>query len=569
MKGLMQDATAHAGHLFERCERYFPTKGIITATASGLEHETYGEWAERTRRLGGVLDDLGISADGRVATFGWNTARHLELYFAAPCTGRVLHTLNIRLFPEQLTYIVNHAEDEVIFVDRSLVGLLWPLLPTFTTVKHLVVMDDGKGDVPDPDGARRARLRGRCWPTADPVDFHVDDENQAASMCYTSGTTGNPKGVVYSHRSTLPAHDRGDDGRQHRGPRGATASCRSCRCSTPTPGAWPTPRVASGADLVMPGPDLSPPAIANLIEDEKVTVAAGVPTIWMGVLPELKGRDTSALRAIPCGGSAVPKALSEAYREQLGLPILQAWGMTETSPVASIGWTQVARCADRARERAGRPAPAAGPGPPGVEFRIVEPGGDRAAAVGRRDVGRAPVPRARGSPRATTTTTARPSRFTADGWLRTGDVATIDAEGYIRLVDRTKDVIKSGGEWISSVELENEIMGHPKVAEAAVIGVPSHRSGPSGRWPAWWSSRGRRSPRRRCSSSSTAEGGQVVAARRRRVHRRGAQDVGRQVLQEDPPRALRRPASCRSPADSCTAAAHYRSEKRVSTVRAG
>ena len=174
----------------------------MTATPVGVERESYGQWAERTRRLCGVLDDLGISADGRVATFAWNTARHLELYFAAPCSGRVLHTLNIRLFPEQVTYIVNHAEDEVIFVDKSLLGLLWPLVDTFTTVRHIVVMDDGMGELPTDTGGSLLHDYEALLAAASPVEWNITDENQAASMCYTSGTTGNPKGVVYSHRST-------------------------------------------------------------------------------------------------------------------------------------------------------------------------------------------------------------------------------------------------------------------------------------------------------------------------------------------------------------------------------
>src|SRR5436190_5978254 len=202
MQGLMQDVPLTVPHLFGRAEKLFFDKELVTATPVGIERTTYGDWAERTRRLGGVLDDLGVSETGRVATFAWNTARHLELYFAIPCTGRVLHTLNIRLFPEQLVYIVNHAGDEVIFVDRSLIGLLWPLVDQFETVRHIVVMDDGKGEVPSPDGGRALHDYEDLLAAAEPVEFDVRDENLAAAMAYTSGTTGNPKGVVYSHRST-------------------------------------------------------------------------------------------------------------------------------------------------------------------------------------------------------------------------------------------------------------------------------------------------------------------------------------------------------------------------------
>ncbi len=469
MQGLMQDHPLTLVHFFDRAERLFADKHVVTATATGTETRTYGEWAARTRRLGGVLDSLGISDDGRVATFGWNTANHLELYFAAPCSGRVLHTLNIRLFPEQLTYIANHAEDEVIFVDRSLAGLLWPLLPTFETVKHLVVMDDGTGDVPDevPDGMVVHDYE-ELLAAAEPVEWDVSDENRAASMCYTSGTTGNPKGVVYTHRSTY-LHTVGTM---------AADAIGASETDTILPvvpmfhaNAWGLAHsaIATGADLVMPGPNMNPKALAEMIESERVTIAAGVPTIWMGVLPELKGRDTSALRAIPCGGSAVPKALSEAYREQTGLPIFQAWGMTETSPVASAGHIK-STLRDRPEEELADLRATIGVPVCGVDLRIVDP--ETLEPV-------APDGAAQGEIQAQGAWIAReyyddprsPESFTEDGWLKTGDVATIDEHGYMRIVDRTKDVVKSGGEWISTVELENEIMGHPKVAEAAVIGV--------------------------------------------------------------------------------------------------
>ncbi len=469
MQGLMQDVPLTLPHLFQRAERLFFDKEVVTATAVGLERTTYGAWADRTRRLGGVLDDLGVSEAGRVATFGWNTARHLELYFGIPCTNRVLHTLNIRLFPEQLVYIANHAEDEVIFVDRSLLGLLWPLVDQLHTVRHIVVMDDGKGEVPSPDGGRALHDYEDLLSAASPVAFRVDDENRAAAMAYTSGTTGNPKGVVYSHRSTF-LHTLGCMSSGSLGVMETDVILPVVPMFHATAWGLAHAAVASGASLVMPGPDLSPKAIATLIEQERVTIAAGVPTIWMGVLPELAGRDTSALRAIPCGGSAVPKALSEGYRKQTGLPIMQAWGMTETSPVASVG--RIKSTIDATLDDDGRAELRTTVGQPSVcvDARIVRPGSTEELAWDGESSGELQV---RGPWIASEYYNDERSTesFTDDGWLKTGDVAVIDRHGYMRLVDRTKDVIKSGGEWISSVDLENELMGHPKIAEAAVIGV--------------------------------------------------------------------------------------------------
>ncbi|HEX9547179.1 MAG TPA: long-chain fatty acid--CoA ligase [Acidimicrobiales bacterium] len=475
MQGLMQQAPLTLSMIFNRAERLFGDKELVTAgpkPADGpapLARTTYGSWADRTRRLGGVLDTLGVSSDGRVGTFAWNSARHLELYFAAPCTGRVLHTLNIRLFPEQLTYIVNHAEDEVIFVDRSLLGLLWPLVDTFETVRHVVVMDDGAGEVPD--DSRIADYES-LLSEAEPVELVVDDEDQAAAMCYTSGTTGNPKGVVYSHRSTV----------LHSMSAMMADTLGVCERDVILPvvpmfhaNAWGLTQAAAlaGASVVFPGADLSAPAIADLMERERVTLAAGVPTIWMGVLPLLDGRDLSSLTRIVCGGSAVPKALSEGYREKTGLPILHAWGMTETSPIGSVCRVRSSLVGAPDEELADIRA-TQGLLVPGVEGRIVEPGStDELPWDGT----------ARGELQVRGPWIARDyyddprsgDSFTKDGWLRTGDVATISPEGYIRLVDRTKDLIKSGGEWISSVDLENEIMAHPAVAEAAVVAVPDDR----------------------------------------------------------------------------------------------
>jgi fatty-acyl-CoA synthase len=475
MQGLMQDVPLTLDRIFGRAETFFADKRLSTATPLGVERTTYGAWAARTRKLGGVLDELGIAADGRVATFAWNSARHLELYFAAPCTGRVLHTLNIRLFAEQLVYIVNHAEDEVIFADRSLLPLLWPLIDECPTVRQVVVMDDTRGrpDAPDlPDDPRLSDYES-LMSVAPPHPFGlVTDEYQAASMCYTSGTTGDPKGVVYSHRSVV-LHSMAAALSDVLGIREADVILPVVPMFHANAWGLGQAAVMAGAEVIFPGADLSPEAISRLILEERVTVAAGVPTIWMGVRPLLAGKEHQ-LRTIICGGSAVPKALSEAYREEVGLPILQAWGMTETSPIATVCGVRSERAATSTedeladlRSRQGLPAPL-------VDLRIAEPQTGETLAWDDESSGEVQV---RGPWIAASyyNDERGAASFTGDGWLRTGDVAVVSPDGYVRLVDRTKDLIKSGGEWISSVELENHLMAHPAVAEAAVIAIPSER----------------------------------------------------------------------------------------------
>ena len=468
MQGLMQEYALTLPPVFDRAERLYGHKKIIWNTATERRRTTYAEWAERTRRLGGVLDRLGVPADGRVGTFAWNTADHLGLYWAAPCSGRVLHTLNIRLFPEQLTYIVNHAEDDVVFVDRSLLPLFWKLADTFETVRHVIVMDDG-APTEIPDDPRILHLED-LLADAPAVDFAVQDENRAAAMCYTSGTTGNPKGVVYSHRS-LYLH--------------ALSSLNSAsgmgiterdRILPVVPmfhaNAWGYAQspLFAGSDLVLPGPQMAPDRIVAMLEEEKVTLTAGVPTIWMGMLPLLDQHDLSSLKVVLCGGSAVPKALSEAYRAKLGFPILHAWGMTETSPLGSVN-KDMSAYDDLSEDEHADIRARQGIPPVGVDARIVEPGTVDELPWDDKATGELQV---RGTWIAAGYYEDERSAdsFTEDGWLRTGDVGAIDRFGNIRLSDRTKDLVKSGGEWISSVELENELMSHPAVAEAAVIGVP-------------------------------------------------------------------------------------------------
>jgi fatty-acyl-CoA synthase len=461
----MQDFPLTIQHILGRMRTVSRDSEVATLTDDGVTRATYGEIVERVDRLCAALAALGVKQGDRVATFSWNTQQHLELYLAVPCMGAVLHTLNIRLFPEQLTYIVNHAEDKVVFVDESLVEPLAKLAPDLETVERFVVIGDGDaGSLPEP--LRYEELLAEQEPG---FDYPELDERQAAGLCYTSGTTGNPKGVMYSHRSNV-LHSMMTNMSDTLG------IGRDDRVLPVVPmfhaNAWGLPYAATlcGADMVMPNRFLQAEPLAKLIEQEKPTLAAAVPTIWMDLLryADEKGPDLSSIRMVPCGGAAVPLELMKGFEERHGMKIIQAWGMTETSPLASVAWPPDSVEGDEQwgyRDTAGRIVPL-------VEARIVSDSGELlpwdGEVTGELEV--------RG-PWVTAAYYEDPSGDDKcdDGWLRTGDISSIDAEGYIRITDRSKDVIKSGGEWISSVELEGHLMAHPAVLEAAVIAKPHER----------------------------------------------------------------------------------------------
>jgi fatty-acyl-CoA synthase len=441
---------------------------VVTMLEPGsVQRASHLELAERVDRLGRVLARLGVERGDRIATFAWNNQSHLELYFAIPCSGAVLHTLNIRLFADQLTYIVNHAEDRVIFVDASLVGVLAELAPTFEHVEHYVVT--GEGDTGELPGALRYdELMDEAGPGAH--DFPELDERQAAALCYTSGTTGNPKGVLYSHRS-ISLHSSATLMSD------ANGLSRADRVLAVVPmfhaNAWGLPYGAAlaGADLLLPDRYLQAEHLASLIAAERPTLMGCVPTIFADLLryadehPEL---DLSSLTNAACGGSAVPRELMKEFEERHGVRIFQAWGMTETSPVATYsrpreGEHDDAYWDDRARQ--GRPLP-------WVELRLVDGAGEEVPWDGE-STGEIEV---RGPWVAASyfRDDEEDGKFDS-GWLRTGDIAAVDEKGFVQITDRAKDVIKSGGEWISSVELENQLMAHPDVVEAAVIAKPDER----------------------------------------------------------------------------------------------
>jgi fatty-acyl-CoA synthase len=476
MRSTMMDVPLTVTAIMRYGSTVYGGREVVTATEDGTRRRSYAEVGRRAARLANALRRLGIDGDQRVATLMWNNAEHLEAYFTVPSMGAVLHTLNLRLDPAQLSYIANHADDQVIIADGTLVPLLAKVLPDIKTVRHILVTDiSSVTAAPDlaslaGDGRGVHRYEELLAAEPDTFDWPEVDERDAAAMCYTSGTTGNPKGVVYSHRSTY-LHSMGAC-------MGSTfALSERDRVLPVVPMfhamAWGLAYAAlmAGADLVMPDRFLQAEPLVRLIEAERPTIAGAVPTIWSDVLRHVRanGGDLSSLRLVPCGGSAVPHALQEAFESELGVRILHAWGMTETSPLASVAHAPTGvEGADawHYRDSQGRVSV-------GVEARLTGDDGTLqphdGTAVGEIEV------------RGPWVTGAYykdddPAKF-RDGWLRTGDVGTIDPEGFIRLTDRAKDVIKSGGEWISSMELENLLMAHPDVAEAAVIGVTDEKWG--------------------------------------------------------------------------------------------
>jgi fatty-acyl-CoA synthase len=441
---------------------------VTTACGEGRYRTiSYRELGAQAAQLAHALRGLGVDGDQRVGTFMWNNTEHLAAYLAVPAMGAVLHTLNIRLSAEQIAYIANEAADSVVIADGSVVPLLAPVLPLLETVHTVVVVGDG--DVEALKGVTVVRWDELLAAQPTEFDWPEIDENSAAAMCYTSGTTGNPKGVVYSHRSSyLHALNT------------CTANALDVSCGdTVLPivpmfhaNAWGLPYAAlmAGANVVMPDRFMDGASLINLIETQRPTLAGAVPTIWNDVMHCLEknpGHDISSLRLVACGGSAVPLSLMKTFEETYGVHIQQAWGMTETSPLATVAKPLPGVSEERQwemRVSQGRPMC-------GVEVRVVDDGGvplpTDGEAVGELEV--------RGPWITGSYYLGRDAEKFDSGWLRTGDVGVIDPQGYVTLTDRAKDVIKSGGEWISSVELENHLIAHPAVLEAAVVGVPDER----------------------------------------------------------------------------------------------
>ncbi len=472
MDGLMMEYPLTLDRIVEHAGRMFPHKAVRTKRPDGSMHEyTYADLLGRSRRLAAGLAALGVEPGDRVGTFAWNHYQHLEMYFGIPGAGAVCHTLNIRLFPRQLAYIVNHAEDRVVCIDASVLPLYERVAGEISCVRHHVLVNappDIKTTLPNVvhyedliDGAD------------DDFTWRSTDEQMAMGLCYTSGTTGDPKGALYSHRSMF-LHTLGENQAMGLGLTETDVVLPVVPQFHAMAWGLPYACTMAGADVVMPGPHLQPAALAELIESQQVTVAAGVPSIWNGLYQELKTtpRDISCVRALVVGGSAMPRSLIDGYERELSVNVLQAWGMTELSPLGTVSRLQRHHLdlpeAERLDVKALQGTPLAG-----VELRIVSDDGAELPWDGET-MGEL---QARGPwvIRGYFKRDPTPEHFTADGWFRTGDVATMTPDGYMRITDRTKDLVKSGGEWISTVALEGALMAHDGVLEAAVIAVPDEK----------------------------------------------------------------------------------------------
>ncbi|WP_290630598.1 3-(methylthio)propionyl-CoA ligase [Aquisalimonas sp.] len=468
MRGLMMDRPLLISQIIEYAASNFPDQEVVSRTVEGELHRyTYRDAARRSRQLAHALQKLGVQKTDRVATVAWNTYRHLEIYYATSGIGAICHTINPRLPADQFTYIVNHAEDQYLFVDLTFVPLLEKLQDHLKGLKGVVIMTD-RAHMPE-----TGMSNVHCYEDLiadEPTEFQWPefDENTASSLCYTSGTTGNPKGVLYSHRSTVlhsffvlsvP---------------GLTMDEESAMLPVVPMfhvNAWGVPYFGPmvGAKLVFPGPRLDGESLAELMNSEGVTDAWGVPTVWLGLLKHMRdaGERFKSLKHVLIGGSAAPRAMLNEFKETYNVEGLQGWGMTEMSPIGTVSLVRPGDQGLSAEEQLDIKCKQ-GRAVFGVEMKIVDNDGNSlphdGEAFGELLVrGPAILSGYYENPEANA------KAFDAEGWFRTGDVAKIDAEGYMEIVDRTKDVIKSGGEWISSIDLENAAVGHPEIAEAAVI----------------------------------------------------------------------------------------------------
>lgn len=471
MHGMMMDRPLLISQLIEYAGTYHPRTEIVSRTTEGPIHRYgYADCHARAQRLANALKRLGIELGDRVATLAWNNYRHVELYFAISGMGAVCHTLNPRLFADQLIYIVNHAGDRIIFADITFAPILEALEEKFAPVEHVVFMTD-RAHMP----ATKLKVNVLCYEelieAEEPYfEWPEFDERTASSLCYTSGTTGEPKGALYTHRSTM-LHTYMICAAELFG----LSSSEVFLPVVPMfhANAWGIPYgcAMTGTKMVMPGPRLDGPSVFELLDTEDVTFTAGVPTVWLMLLDEMRkqGRKPKALKSVLAGGSAVPLSMIREFEERWGCGMFHAWGMTEMSPVGTNG-RLLPHMANLPKERQWAVKAKQGRAICCVDLKIVDAEGKRLPHDGKA-FGELLV---RGPWIASgyfKNEAASKAALDDEGWFRTGDVATIDPDGIVQLVDRSKDVIKSGGEWISSIDLENAAMGHPDVAQAAVIGV--------------------------------------------------------------------------------------------------